>query len=78
MSTVNYRVERVDRLLAELRYEITRGMIEGELDESLGFRFVVPCSKSIPEGVVWCEFITRPRLRHWVGMVEEPKLRVVK
>ena len=78
MTAVNYRRERVERLLAELRYEVERGMLEGELDESLGFRFVVPVSKSIPDGVVWCEFSTRPRTRYYAGVMEEPKLRVVR
>ena len=78
MSAVNYRMERIERLLQELRYEVTRGMMEGEIDESLGFRFIVPASKSIPDGVVWCEFGARPRPRHYVGMMEGPKLRVVK
>ena len=27
----NYRQERIERLLQELRYEVTRGMMEGDL-----------------------------------------------
>lgn len=79
--TVNYRMERIDRLLHELRYEIERGMMEGEIDESLGFRFIVPISKQIPDGVVHCEFRSRPVHRHAIMMQDvgaPPKLRVVK
>lgn len=56
----NYRVERIDRLLNELKYEITRGMMENEVNEHLGIRFVVPVSRNIPNGIVLCEFRTRP------------------
>lgn len=55
-----YRKERIDRLLHELKYEIMRGMMEREIDETIGFRFVVPVSSQIPGGVVACEFRTRP------------------
>lgn len=76
-----YRQQRIERLLEELRYEITRGMMEGEIDESLGFRFIVPVSKRIPDGVVHCEFLSRPVHRHSILMHEfgaPPRLRVVK
>lgn len=76
---MNYRRERIERLLDELKYEIMRGMMEGEIDESLGFQFVVPQSKQIPHGVVLCEFRTRPTLPHFVGMgYEKPRLMAVK
>ena len=55
-----YRKERIERLLKELKYEIMRGMMEREIDETIGFRFVVPVSQTIPNGVVACEFHTRP------------------
>ena len=80
-ETKNYRMERIERLLNELRYEITRGMMEGEIDETLGFTFIVPRSKQLPNGVVWCEFRTRPTPSLHVppDMVRDgPKLRVVK
>lgn len=80
--TVNYRMERIERLLKELEYEATRGMMDGEIDESLGFRFIVPVSKQIPDGVVQCEFRTRPIPRLHIPFCEEhlsgAKLRVVK
>lgn len=75
----NIRRERVERLLHELRYEIERGMIEGDLDETMGFRFYVPVSKAIPDGVVFCEFRTRPLPRYEMSYRDlEPRLRLVK
>ena len=75
----NYRQERIERLLHELQYEIERGMMEREIDESLAFRFYVPVSQSIPKGVVFCEFRTRPLPHHVLHPDElEPRLRVVK
>lgn len=77
----NFRWERIQRLFTELRYELERGMMNGEIDESVGFRFIVPVSKSIPDGVVHCEFRSRPVHRHCIMMDDvgqPPKLRVVK
>ena len=75
----NYRQERIERLLKELRYEVERGMMDGEIDESLTFQFIVPISKTFREGVVHCRFETRP-VPHaiYIGITDEPKLRVVK
>lgn len=75
----NYRVERIERLLDELKYEVTRGMMEREIDESIGFRFFVPVSRSIKDGVVFCEFRTRPAPSYMAAIDPEgEKLRVVK
>lgn len=75
----NFRQERIEKLLHELRYEVTRGMMEGDIDEQLGFRFVVPISKVLHEGVVQCEFRTRPVHRGAVDIDDrQPRLRVVK
>lgn len=57
------RMERIEKLLRELEYEVTRGMMEREIDEQIGFRFVVPISQSIKDGVINCEFRTRPTHR---------------
>lgn len=64
----------------ELRYEIERGMMQGEIDEHLGYRFVVPISKKIPGGVVIAEFRTRPVPRYATSIDDlgVPRLRVVK
>lgn len=74
-----YRMERIERLLHELRYEITRGMLESEIDESIGYTFNVPLSKSIPNGVVRCEFRTRP-VPSWQVLPGDVagRLRIVK
>lgn len=76
----NYRVERIERLLEELRYEVTRGMLEREIEEELTFRFLVPISKAIPKGIVLCEFKTRPIPEYQLAMnfdIYEPKLKLV-
>jgi hypothetical protein len=79
-ETTNIRMQRIEKLLYELKYEITRGMIEKEIDETLGFRFVVPISSQIKDGVVFCKFETRPTSRiEMIGSdLYEPKLKIVK
>lgn len=79
--TLNYRWERITRLLEELKYECHRGMIEGEINEQIGYTFIVPLSKAIPGGVVVCEFRTRPVTTATLSldqMYEKPGLRIVK
>jgi hypothetical protein len=74
-----FRKERIEKLLYELRYEIERGMMEREIDEEMGFRFYVPISHKIKDGVVFCEFRTRPILRHMMSPeYMEPRLKIVK
>lgn len=72
------RQERIERLLHELRYEVERGMMEGEVDEFLRFQFIVPTSKTFHGGVVECRFDTRPVQNARFLGIEEPRLRVVK
>ncbi len=75
----NFRMERIEKLLHELRYEVSRGMMEADIDETIGFRFYVPVSKAIPDGVVFCEFRTRPIPRYQMHPGDlESRLRVVK
>jgi hypothetical protein len=76
--SVNLRQERIEKLLEELRYEVTRGMLEREIEEELSFRFFVPNSVKIPHGVVFCEFRTRPVPTYWMPIDIEPRLKVVK
>lgn len=82
MSTkdpTNFRKERIEKLLHELWYEVERGMMENEIDEQLGFRFVVPISREIREGIVMCEFRTRPMPRSAIDINDlQPRLRVIK
>ena len=74
-----YRMERIERLLHELRYEVERGMLEREIDETLSFNFYVPLSTSIPGGVVHCRFETRPLPRIYMSPEDiEPRLKLVK
>jgi len=75
----NFRRERIEKLLHELRYEVERGMLERDIDEEMNFRFYVPLSNRIPDGVVFCEFRTRPVPRHAMSPDDlQPRLRVVK
>lgn len=80
MSEPNYRIERIDRLLKELRYEIERGMLEREIDETLAFTFYVPISRQGTGWVVGCEFRTRPTPAYAMPsnyLRDGPKLRVI-
>lgn len=75
----NFRRERIEKLLHELRYEVERGMMEHDIDETMTFRFYVPISRAIPDGVVFCEFCTRPVHRYMMNHEDvQPRLRLVK
>ena len=75
------RKERIEKMLRELRYEVEVGMLQGDIDESIGFEFFVPTSKAIKNGVVHCSFRTRPMHRQdafgHFGM-DEPRLKLIK
>lgn len=76
--TNNYRIERIERLLEELKYEITRGMMEREIEEEMGFEFMVPVSKHFPNGAVLCKFITRPVVEYGHYLTTgKPRLKLV-
>ena len=54
-------------------------MIQREISEILTFKFFVPISQSIPNGVVLCKFETRPVNRYSANMdLNEPRLKIVK
>lgn len=75
----NFRRERIEKLLLELRYEVERGMMERDIDETMDFRFYVPISNVIADGVVFCEFRTRPVPRHMIYSDDlQPRLKLVK
>jgi len=79
-TAATMRMERIERLLRELEYEVTRGIMEHEIDEEIGFRFIVPVSRKVPGGIVGCEFRTRPGQTYeaaYYGLHETPKLKVV-
>lgn len=74
------RMERITRLLRELEYEVTRGIMENEIDEEIGFRFMLPMSRKIPGGIIGCEFRSRPAMAYegsFYGVHEQPKLKIV-
>lgn len=74
-----YRKERIERLIRELQYEIQRGMMEREIDETIHFSFYVPLSSVIPDGVVYCTFQTRPMPRYAMSVDQlTPRLKLVK
>lgn len=79
MSDKQFRLERIDRLLRELRYEIERGFMEQEIDESINYQFIVPVSRQVPGGVVACRFETRPIHRQSImgkDLNLEPRLKL--
>ena len=77
-DTTNFRMERIEKLLHELEYEVTRGMMEADIEEEIGFCFIVPISKAIPKGIVRCEFRTRPMPDYYRTMEDlKPRLRIV-
>jgi hypothetical protein len=65
MSEDNYRLKRIERILEELEYEVVRGMVDNEIDETITFRFRVPVSRQIQNGIVECQFTTRPALPYF-------------
>ena len=79
-AAAQMRMERINRLLRELEYEVTRGIMENEIDEEIGFRFLIPISRKVPGGIVGAEFRTRPGQSYdaiYYGAHEAPKLKVI-
>jgi len=75
----NFRRERIEKLLLELQYEVERGMLERDIDETMVFQFYVPLCRAIPDGVVACEFRTRPVARYAMRPnALQPRLKLVK
>jgi hypothetical protein len=81
-DTTNFRRERIEKLLAEMQYEVERGILERDIPEEMTFRFFVPISHQTPDGVVFCEFRTRPVPRSAMATLSpdgvQPRLRLVK
>ena len=75
-DATNFRRDRIEKLLYELQYEISRGIIEREIDETLVFQFYVPNSVNIPRGVVFCEFRSRPTTGYGLSALG-PRLHLV-
>lgn len=75
------RQERIIKMLHELHYEVRIAMMEGEMDETFTFKFIIPVSKNIRNGIVFCRFETKPISIHPLGMrgiALPPKLQLVK
>lgn len=75
-AAADMRRERIERLLRELEYEITRGIMEREIEPEMGWRKIIPGG---PTGTVFAEFTVRPRTEGQWGVDDHrpPRLHVV-
>lgn len=73
------RVDRIDRLLRELRYEIERGIMDNEISEQMSYDFVIPMSRTMSNGCVVFQFRLFPTGADYAaGHYRKPvKLRIV-
>ena len=81
MSDKEFRMERINKLLQELRHEVERGFMEAEIEERIGFQFIVPVSRELTNGIVMCRFETRPMHKDSVmghQLSPEPRLKLVE
>ena len=77
IDTKQHRINRIDILLYELKYEVTRGIMEGDIEEHMTYEFFIPQSKELKGGIIQCTFNTKPTFYN-TALYNEPKLRVVK
>lgn len=57
MTDDEFRKGRIEKLLAEVEYEITRGVLNRDIDEAMSFEFIIPVST---HGEDWCvQFVAR-------------------
>jgi len=72
----NIRRERIERLLRELEYEVTRGVMDREIEPQMGWSKIMPGG---PTGEVVAEFRVRPLARGQWHMDDRspPRLYVV-
>lgn len=72
----NIRLERVERLLRELEYEVTRGVMEREIEPEMSWSKIMPGG---PTGEVVAEFRIRPLAKgQWhIDDRRPPRLRIV-
>lgn len=74
------RKERIERLLRELEYELTRGVMESEIEEEMHWQHVLPWSRAIPNGVIAMEFRMRPVTQYSLPLSfgqQPPRLKLV-
>lgn len=75
MTDASFRHERIERLLRELEYEVTRGVMEREIEPQMGMNKILPGG---PTGQVVMRFEVRPSTgREFFGEDQMPRLRVV-
>ncbi len=76
MTDADMRRERIERLLKELEYEITRGVMGREIEPEMGWSQIMPGG---PTGNVVAEFRVRPLApgQLHMGDLRPPRLRVV-
>jgi len=55
MTEEDIRMKRIERLLYELKYEVTRGILEHDIGPRIGFTFQLPYKDQVIHG----EFRTR-------------------
>ena len=73
------RIERIERLLSELEYEIIRGVMEREIEPDLHLSKIFPCSGR-GDGTALMELHVCPGSKHFGSNNQSrrgPKLRVV-
>lgn len=75
MSEANIRRERIERLLRELEYEVTRGVMEREIEPQMGMEKILPGG---PTGYVSFFFRVGPSDgRGSTVLSQMPRLRVI-
>lgn len=70
------KFEKIERLLSELKHEITTGLVQGEIPEYLTYSFIFPESRHISGAQVKCDFTLRPQVIQAVE-IPRPELRLV-
>lgn len=77
--TDTYRKDRILRLFEELKYEITRGVMEHAISERLKFTFTVPVSAEGKDFAVAFTADLRPMPRWSVRNADETgRLRIIE
>ncbi len=70
---MNYRKERIERLVQDLEAEMVKGIREGDITQCLQFQFAIPTHDKTYE----CQFRMRS-FDHDGPLSHRPNLRVVK
>ena len=68
-----YRKERIERLLSELEYEVTRGVMDREIEPDLQFHKLMPCGRDTAVLRVHLHKVAEP-----ITSTGPARLRVVK